>query len=78
MSSVLTHTPAEIRLHCLDFGGRLALLRDLPRTRVVTGSYDPDCVEPVVEELESALLKREESSAQHDIGSLEEFRRRRR
>ncbi|MEV0697803.1 type VII secretion protein EccCb [Saccharopolyspora sp. NPDC050389] len=78
LALALTHTPAEVRFHCLDFGGGgLAPLRDLPHTRVVTGSHDSDFVALAVEELETLLAKREKSFAQHGIDSVDEFRRRR-
>ncbi|MGW5642555.1 type VII secretion protein EccCb [Saccharopolyspora sp. NPDC003752] len=79
LTLALTHTPAEVRFHCLDFGGGgLASLRDLPHTRVVTASHDSDFVALAVEELETLLAKREKSFAQHGIDSADEFRRRRR
>ncbi|TDD36934.1 type VII secretion protein EccCb [Saccharopolyspora elongata] len=79
LTLALTHTPAEVRFHCLDFGGGgLASLRDLPHTRVVTASHDSDFVALAVEELETLLTWREESFARHGIASVDEFRRRRR
>ncbi|MEU6268973.1 type VII secretion protein EccCb [Saccharopolyspora shandongensis] len=78
LALALTHTPAEVRFHCLDFGGGgLAALRDLPHTRVVTASHDSDFVALAVEGLETLLAEREKSFAQHGIDSVDEFRRRR-
>ena len=38
----LTHTPAEVQVYCLDFGGgSLAALRDLPHVGGVSGRLDP-------------------------------------
>ncbi|MEV6231623.1 type VII secretion protein EccCb [Saccharopolyspora shandongensis] len=78
LTLALTHTPAEVRFRCLDFGGGgLAALRDLPHTRVVTASHDSNFVALAVEELETLLAEREKSFAQHGIDSVDEFRRRR-
>ena len=39
----LTHTPAEVQVYCLDFGGgALAALRDLPHVGGVAGRLDTD------------------------------------
>ncbi|MCI2421600.1 type VII secretion protein EccCb [Saccharopolyspora sp. K220] len=78
LALALTHTPAEVRFYCLDFGGGgLAPLRDLPHTRIVTGSPDPDYVALAIRELEELLLRREKSFGQHGIDSIAEFRQRR-
>ncbi|MBO0870895.1 MAG: type VII secretion protein EccCb, partial [Micromonosporaceae bacterium] len=60
----LTHTPAEIQLYCLDFGGgTVSALRDLPHIGGVAGRLDAAAVRRTVGELASLLADRERQAA---------------
>jgi S-DNA-T family DNA segregation ATPase FtsK/SpoIIIE len=57
----LTHTPAEARFYCLDFGGGgLSALRDLPHVGGVAGRHDTTAVRRTVGELTALLADREQ------------------
>jgi S-DNA-T family DNA segregation ATPase FtsK/SpoIIIE len=56
----LTHTPAQVQVYCLDFGGgTLAGLRDLPHVGGVAGRLEPDAVRRTVGEMIGLLTERE-------------------
>ncbi|MGN9910696.1 type VII secretion protein EccCb [Phytohabitans sp. LJ34] len=62
----LTHSPTEVRIYCLDFGGgSLALLRDLPHVGGVAGRLDAEAVRRTVGDV-AALLAQRESGAPVD------------
>ncbi|MBO4204996.1 type VII secretion protein EccCa [Micromonospora echinofusca] len=74
----LTHTPAEVQVYCLDFGGgSLTGLRDLPHVGGVAGRADSTAVRRTVGELTSLLADRERRFAAAGIESMAEYRRRR-
>jgi S-DNA-T family DNA segregation ATPase FtsK/SpoIIIE len=78
LSLALTHTPAELGVHVLDFGGgALASLAGLPHVGTVAGRQEPDVVRRVVAELAGVLARRERLFRAAGVGSVEEFRRRR-
>ncbi|PZF94366.1 type VII secretion protein EccCa [Micromonospora deserti] len=74
----LTHTPAEVQVYCLDFGGGgLAALRDLPHVGGVTGRADPTAVRRTVGEVTSLLTDRERRFAELGVESMTAWRQRR-
>jgi S-DNA-T family DNA segregation ATPase FtsK/SpoIIIE len=71
----LTHTPAELQLYCLDFGGgSLSSLADLPHVGVVAGRLQPELVRRTVAMVNRILNKREQAFTAAGIGSLAEWR----
>ncbi|NMH95239.1 type VII secretion protein EccCa, partial [Pseudonocardia bannensis] len=74
----LTHTPAELGVHVLDFGGGgLATLAGLPHVGTVADRQQPDLVRRTVAELAAALARRERLFRDAGLASVEEFRSRR-
>jgi S-DNA-T family DNA segregation ATPase FtsK/SpoIIIE len=74
----LTHTPAEVQVYCLDFGGgSLAVLKDLPHVGGVSGRMDSVGVRRTVGEVATLLTEREERFAKLGIDSMASYRRRR-
>ncbi|MFG3639803.1 type VII secretion protein EccCa [Micromonospora sp. NPDC047762] len=74
----LTHTPAEVQVYCLDFGGGgLAALRDLPHVGGVTGRADPTAVRRTVGEMTTLLVDRERRFAELGVESMAAYRQRR-
>jgi S-DNA-T family DNA segregation ATPase FtsK/SpoIIIE len=74
----LTHTPAEVQIYCLDFGGgSLGTLRDLPHVGGVSGRLDAVGVRRTVGEISTLLSEREQRFATLGIDSMASYRRRR-
>ena len=74
----LTHTPAEVQVYCLDFGGGgLATMRDLPHVGGVTGRADPTGVRRTVGEMATLLADRERTFAELGVESMAAWRQRR-
>jgi ESX secretion system protein EccC len=74
----LTHTPAELGVHVLDFGGgALGVLAGLPHVGTVADRQEPDLVRRTVAEFSAALTRRERLFRSAGVGSVEEFRARR-
>ncbi|RZU50651.1 S-DNA-T family DNA segregation ATPase FtsK/SpoIIIE [Krasilnikovia cinnamomea] len=74
----LTHTPAEVQVYCLDFGGgSLGTLRDLPHVGGVSGRLDAVGVRRTVGEMLTLLAEREQRFAELGIDSMASYRRRR-
>ncbi|MFG1989715.1 type VII secretion protein EccCa [Actinoplanes sp. NPDC048988] len=74
----LTHTPAEVQVYCLDFGGgSLGTLRDLPHVGGVAGRLDTVGVRRTVGEVSTLLAEREARFADLGIDSMASYRRRR-
>ncbi|MFF5082241.1 type VII secretion protein EccCa [Actinoplanes sp. NPDC000266] len=74
----LTHTPAEVQVYCLDFGGgSLGTLRDLPHVGGVAGRLDTVGVRRTVGEVSTLLSEREARFASLGIDSMASYRRRR-
>jgi S-DNA-T family DNA segregation ATPase FtsK/SpoIIIE len=63
----LTHTPAEVQVYCLDFGGgSLAVLRDLPHVGGVAGRLDTAAVRRTVAQVATLLSGRERRGGDRD------------
>ena len=78
LALALTHSPAEVGMHVLDFGGGgLAVLAGLPHVGTVVDRQQPDVVRRVVAEASAALARREQLFRSAGVGSIEEFRARR-
>jgi len=78
-SLALTHTPREVQVYCLDFGGgSLGSLRDLPHVGGVAGRLDTAIVRRTVGEVATLLADRERRFAALGIDSVATFRRLRR
>ncbi len=74
----LTHTPAEVQIYCLDFGGgSLGSVRDLPHVGGVSGRLDTVGVRRTVGEIATLLTERETRFATLGIDSMGSYRRRR-
>lgn len=74
----LTHTPAEVQVYCLDFGGgQLLGLRDLPHVGGVAGRLDPAAVRRTVGEIATLLNDRERRFAEAGVDGMVTYRRRR-
>jgi S-DNA-T family DNA segregation ATPase FtsK/SpoIIIE len=74
----LTHTPAEVQVYCLDFGGgSLGTLRDLPHVGGVAGRLDAVGVRRTVGEISTLLAQREQRFADLGTDSMASYRRRR-
>ncbi|GID31455.1 type VII secretion protein EccC [Paractinoplanes brasiliensis] len=74
----LTHTPAEVQIYCLDFGGgALGTLRDLPHVGGVSGRVDTVGVRRTVGEISTLLAEREARFSAMGIESMASYRRRR-
>jgi S-DNA-T family DNA segregation ATPase FtsK/SpoIIIE len=78
LALALTHTPTELGVHVLDFGGgALAALAGLPHVGTVADRQQPELVRRTVAELVALLARRERLFRTAGIGSVEEFRARR-
>jgi S-DNA-T family DNA segregation ATPase FtsK/SpoIIIE len=65
----LTHTPQQVQIYCLDFGGgALAGIRDLPHVGGVAGRLEPDAVRRTVGEVTGLLTERERRDTARDGG----------
>ncbi|GAB3074537.1 type VII secretion protein EccCa [Micromonospora schwarzwaldensis] len=74
----LTHTPAEVQVYCLDFGGgTLGALRDLPHVGGVSGRTDGTAVRRTVGEVVGLLAERERRFTESGVESMAAWRRRR-
>ncbi len=73
----LTHTPEEVQVYCLDFGGgSLSSLAGLPHVGVVAGRLQPELVRRTVAMVNRMLTRREEAFTAAGVGSLAEWRER--
>ncbi len=71
----LTHTPEEIQLYCLDFGGgSLTSLAGLPHVGVVAGRLQPELVRRTVAMVSRVLNGREAAFTAAGVSSLAEWR----
>jgi len=72
----LTHTPVQVQVYCLDFGGgALGSLRELPHVGGVAGRLDQTEVRRTVGEVAALLADRERDFAARGIDSMATFRR---
>jgi S-DNA-T family DNA segregation ATPase FtsK/SpoIIIE len=75
MSLALTHTPREVQLFCLDFGGgALSTLAGLPHVGSVTGRLDPERVGRTIAEAKTLLAERERRFAEQGVDSIAAYR----
>jgi S-DNA-T family DNA segregation ATPase FtsK/SpoIIIE len=78
LALALTHSPDELGMHVLDFGGgALEAIAGLPHVGTVTGRRHPEVVRRVVAEATAVLARREQLFRAGGVGSIEEFRVRR-
>jgi DNA segregation ATPase FtsK/SpoIIIE, S-DNA-T family len=74
----LTHTPAEVQIYCLDFGGGgLGVLKDLPHVGGVAARRDEVRVRRTIGEILTLLAEREQRFAEAGVDSMASYRRRR-
>ncbi|MFF1381690.1 type VII secretion protein EccCa [Streptomyces sp. NPDC058308] len=74
----LTHTPYEVQLYGLDFGGGgMASIAGLPHIGGVASRLDPERVRRTVAEVYGVLSRREEYFRAAGIASIADFRARR-
>ena len=74
----LTHTPGEVQIYCLDFGGgSLGSVRDLPHVGGVAGRLEAVAVRRTVGEVCTLLAERERRFAELGVDSMASYRRRR-
>ncbi|WP_328390931.1 type VII secretion protein EccCa [Nocardia sp. NBC_00416] len=77
MAAAATHTPEQVQIYCLDFGGgSMTGLVGIPHVGSVAGRLDGDRVRRTIAELTSLMRQREERFAEHGIESMAEYRRR--
>ncbi|WP_327148371.1 type VII secretion protein EccCa [Nocardia sp. NBC_01329] len=77
MAAAATHTPEQVQIYCLDFGGgSMTGLVGLPHVGSVAGRLDGDRVRRTIAELTSLMRQREERFAEQGIESMAEYRRR--
>lgn len=73
-----THTPEQVQLYCLDFGGgTLSALTAIPHVGAVAGSADVDLVRRTVAELAALLHRREATFRRLGVYSMADYRCRR-
>ncbi|MFB9303848.1 FtsK/SpoIIIE domain-containing protein [Kibdelosporangium philippinense] len=58
MSMALTHTPKEAEFYCLDFGGALVSIRELPNVAAVAAGSDRELIGEIIELLTSLINDR--------------------
>ncbi|WP_135459884.1 type VII secretion protein EccCa [Mycobacterium sp. DL99] len=74
-----THRPRDVTIYCLDFGGgALSALQVLPHVGAVAGRADTDLVRRTVAELHALVNARDARFTALGIGSVAEYRERRR
>lgn len=72
----LTHTPEQVQIYCLDFGGgTLTGLGDLPHVGSVATRLEPERLRRTVAEINAMLAQREELFTKHRIDSMSSYRR---
>lgn len=76
-AAALTHTPAQVQFYCLAYSGTsLTTVAGLPHVGSVCGPTDPDGVRRTVAELLALMRGRKRSFLEHDVASMDVFRRR--
>lgn len=77
-AAALTHTPTQVQFYCLAYSGTaLTTVAGLPHVGGVAGPTDLDGVRRIVAELLELTRGRKRSFLDHDVASMEVFRRRR-
>lgn len=75
-SMALTHTPEEVQVYCLDFGGgTLSSLLDLPHVGSVATRAQADLIRRTIAELETLLDEREKLFTARRVDSMPSYRR---
>jgi DNA segregation ATPase FtsK/SpoIIIE, S-DNA-T family len=75
LSLAVTHTPEEVQIYGVDFGGGgLESLSALPHVGTIASRLDTDLVRRVIGHIESTLTEREALFRQHGIDSVQTFR----
>ncbi len=78
MVGMLTHTPDEMQLYCVDFGGgSLHQYAAAPHVGTVAGRTDQALIRRMLAELRSVIVHREALFREAGIASVAEFRARR-
>ncbi len=78
LALALTHTPDELGVHLLDFGGgALSALAGLPHVGTVADRQQGDLVRRTMAEFSAALAHRERLFRDHGLASVEQWRARR-
>jgi len=76
-SAALTHTPEQVQFYCLAYSGTaLQTVAGLPHVGEVAGPTDPYGVRRTVAELLALVRLRKRTFLEHEIASMEMFRRR--
>lgn len=74
-SLALTHTPEQVQIYCLDFGGgTLNAIADLPHVGSVAGRLATDRVNRTIAEIVNLLNTRERRFSDHGIQSMASYR----
>ncbi|KTR85609.1 type VII secretion protein EccCa [Leucobacter chromiiresistens] len=73
----LTHTPHEVQVFVIDFGGSFTGLRDLPHVAGLATRGEPEVIRRTVAEVTSLLNAREAFFRAHGIDSIDTYRLRR-
>ncbi|GCE10536.1 type VII secretion protein EccCb [Tengunoibacter tsumagoiensis] len=77
-SFMLTHTPRDVQLYCIDLGGGLLrVFEAAPHVGVVCGKSDRDKVRRVIRQMRKIIEDREFLFREHSIDSMNTFRTRR-
>ncbi|GCE28055.1 type VII secretion protein EccC [Dictyobacter alpinus] len=77
-SFMLTHTPADVQLYCIDLGGGLLrVFESSPHVGVVCGKGDRDKVRRVIRQMRKIIEDRDFLFREHGIDSMSTFRARR-
>jgi DNA segregation ATPase FtsK/SpoIIIE, S-DNA-T family len=75
LSLAVTHTPEEVQIYGVDFGGGgLESMSGLPHVGTIASRLDSDLVRRVIGHIESALTERENLFRLHGIDSVQTFR----
>jgi type VII secretion protein EccCb len=75
LSLAVTHTPEEVQIYGIDFGGGgLESMSALPHVGTIASRLDADLVRRVISHIESTLTEREGLFRQHGIDSVQTFR----
>ncbi|SRX95254.1 hypothetical protein MSP7336_03518 [Mycobacterium shimoidei] len=76
-SAAMTHTPEQVQFYCLAYSSTaLTTVAGLPHVGAVVGPTDPYGVRRTVAELLALVRNRKRSFLEHEIASMEMFRRR--
>jgi S-DNA-T family DNA segregation ATPase FtsK/SpoIIIE len=75
-SLMLTHSPTQVQIYALDFGGgTLSGLADMPHMGMVASRLEPDRMRRTVAEVRTMLDERERLFGEHRIDSIGTYRR---